>query len=238
MGTAPSIELCRGKSILQKSSREGVQCNHGGSVRRARVRLDSCLLSTYLLPADVRGSGLDYPNREGEWPFFPSTTSSTTGGYLPDLTRPNPAYFAYVDRLISLANSLNITLVLVPTWGRYVNGGYYGGPILFESDTAYSYCRFLGERYPFHPWMLGGDSNRFWNPRFNAARHAGEDLRKLEITDYGAITEAMAKGVMDGEKAAMASIDANVAKMAKDYTTFITYHSAQREFGVFLMQDL
>ncbi|KAL7418647.1 hypothetical protein Q5752_007106 [Cryptotrichosporon argae] len=172
--------------------------------------------------------GLDYPSRSGEWPFFPSA-DATPEKYLPDLSKPNPAYFAFIDALIPLASSLGITLVLVPTWGRYVNGGYYTAPILFDETNAYEYCRFLGERYPFHPWMLGGDSNRWWNPRFKEALEAGEDMASLRVTDFGAITEAMVRGVLDGEKAAVELLPASVKKEAEGYTSFIAYHPAQRE---------
>ena len=175
----------------------------------------------------MSNSGLDYPSRTGEWPFFPSE-KATAEKYLPDLYKPNPAYFSFIDELIPIASSLGITLVLVPTWGRYVNGGYYTEPILFDEDNAYAYCKFLGERYPFHPWMLGGDSNRFWNPRFKAALTAGEDPAALPAVDFGAITEAMARGVLDGEKAALEGLAAEVKAKAEGYTPFVSYHPAQR----------
>jgi hypothetical protein len=40
--------------------------------------------------------------------------------------------------------------------------GWTAGPVIFDNDSARSYGRFLGERYPFLPKVLGGDSNPFW----------------------------------------------------------------------------
>lgn len=167
---------------------------------------------------------MDYPNRNGDWPFFPAETSSPEL-YLPDLTRPNPAYFAFLDTLIPLAASLGITFWLTPTWGRYVNGGYYGSPVLWNPENAYSFGEFLGERYPFHPFVLGGDSNRYWNEEALAHIKDGKDPRQLEVKDYGPVSEAMAKGIMEGEAKARRSLDS--LEGVKDYKSFITFHSAQ-----------
>ncbi|BEI82007.1 hypothetical protein CcaverHIS002_0211670 [Cutaneotrichosporon cavernicola] len=168
--------------------------------------------------------GLDFPNRAGAWPFHPATSSKD---YVPDMARPNPAYFDFVDEVVGLASQLDMTISLVPTWGRYINGGYYGSPILFDEENARSFGRFLGERYPFHPFILGGDSNRHWNPEFNAVRNAGRDVSELPLIDYGVITEAMAAGLRDGEAAAIAALDADLKAQAEGYETFITFHSAQ-----------
>ena len=186
----------------------------------------------------TRYRGLDYPNREGHWPFHPKETSSTSSSaattttvsnkYDPDLTRPNLAYFSFLDRLIPIASSLGITLALVPTWGRYINGGYYGSPILFDQDKAYTYGYWLGKRYPFHPWILGGDSNRYWNAAALETIQSGGDCSGLEVIDYGNITETMAKGLIEGEREAIRGMEKEVSDLVGNYETFITFHSAQR----------
>lgn len=168
-------------------------------------------------------SGLDYPNRYGDWPFFP-VAGSDASRYEPDLTRPNPAYFAFLDSLIPIAASLGITLWLTPTWGRYVNGGYYGSPILFNEQTAYSYGAFLGERYPFHPFIIGGDSDRYWNEQTLAHISAGKDPKELEVKDFGPVFDAMARGVADGERKAKAEL---AIPGSEGYEAFVTFHSAQ-----------
>lgn len=165
-------------------------------------------------------SGLDYPNREGHWPFFPSSDAET-GKYLPDLSRPNPDYFAFVDRVVRLAASLDIVVTIVPTWGRYVNGGFYEEPILFNESNAYTYGRFLGERYPAHPFVLGGDSVRYWHPKTTDPKL---DKSSLDIIDTGPVWEAMAKGLIEGEQEGLKGMTG-----AKGYETFMTYHSCQCE---------
>lgn len=65
-------------------------------------------------------------------PRFPPTHSVTLpnrNGDLPlidfDPTQPNPAYFDYVDWCIDRAKERGLRIALVPTWGRYVNGGVF-----------------------------------------------------------------------------------------------------------------
>ena len=173
-----------------------------------------------------------YPNREGEWPFAQATNyDGEHGPWFPDLSRPNPKYWAHVDRVVKYANSQGISVNFLPTWGRYVTGGYYGGPILFDEKNAHEYGFFLGERYPFTPWVLGGDTNRYWNPETDRWLKAGKDSRELDIIDYGPVFESMARGLQKGEESAVAQLDKKVSDLAKGYKPFITFHSGQREFG-------
>ncbi|ORY25529.1 hypothetical protein BCR39DRAFT_543890 [Naematelia encephala] len=153
---------------------------------------------------------LDFPNRFGQWPF--------EGGSKPDLSKPNLVYYEFVDWVIELASSLGLRVALVPTWGRYINGGYYKGPFLFTDQTAYSFGKFVGQRYPYLPYILGGDSNRFWNADMRDAAAQGQDISKLPMTDYGHLTEAMARGLFEGEQ---------THSLLSSYKTFIIYHSAQ-----------
>lgn len=130
-----------------------------------------------------------------------------------------------------LAAKLDITISLVPTWGRYVNGGYYEKPIVFDTENAYAFGEFLGERYPFHPFVVGGDSVRYWNPAaLKTIMDPEKDLKDLEVIDTGPVWEAMAKGLVTGEAKAKARI-AN--DKVEKYKTFITYHSSQGELRRF-----
>ena len=173
--------------------------------------------------------GLDYPNCDGEWAFLPSV-DSTEESYQPDLGKPNPNYFDFLDDIIPLAASLGITLWLTPTWGRYINGGYYGSPLLWDKETAHAFGSFLGERYPFHPYVLGGDSVRYWNEKALAHIKEGKDPRELEVKDFGPISEAMAQGLIAGETKAMEAL--KQLKGMSNYKTFITFHSAQGKLPV------
>jgi hypothetical protein len=57
-------------------------------------------------------SGLEYPSRDGFYPF-----KGTPGNF--DPTKIEPGYFDFVDWVVEEAASMDITIALVPTWGRY-----------------------------------------------------------------------------------------------------------------------
>lgn len=56
-------------------------------------------------------AGIDSPNRNGDLPFIND-----------DITKPNEAYWAYVDSIVELAWSKDIRICMVPAWGKYVHG--------------------------------------------------------------------------------------------------------------------
>lgn len=109
-------------------------------------------------------------------------TVPNTAGALPlidlDPARPNGAYFAHVDRVVAMADSLGIYLGLLPTWGDKFNKKWGVGPEVFTPDNAEAFARYLGDRYAGNNviWILGGDRNP-------------------EETDDFAIVRAMAKGL-------------------------------------------
>ena len=43
-------------------------------------------------------------------------------GSMNNPTRPNEAYFRHIDWVVDEAHKRGITIALVPTWGRYING--------------------------------------------------------------------------------------------------------------------
>jgi hypothetical protein len=171
-------------------------------------------------------SGLVLPNRDGALPLQTPIELLADGGSLGPKSL-NPDYFAFIDRILPLAASLGLTVALVPTWGRYINGGLHEGPVIFNETNSYEYGLFLGERYPFHPFILGGDTNRYWNMKAPKAVEAGEDVTLLKVHDCGRITESMARGIAEGEKRAVQALPADIKEKVKDYQSFITYHSTQ-----------
>jgi hypothetical protein len=78
-----------------------------------------------------------------------------------DPTQWNEKYFAYVDRVAEMADSLGIFLGLLPTWGDKFNKKWGVGPEVFTPENAETYGRMLGQRYRDHNviWILGGDRN-------------------------------------------------------------------------------
>ncbi|MEP7291969.1 MAG: DUF4038 domain-containing protein [Chloroflexota bacterium] len=77
-----------------------------------------------------------------------------------DPTRPNEAYFAFVDEIIQLAEAHNLYIGLLPTWGDKVDLVGGAGPIIFNEENAYTYGQWIGECYRQQAniiWILGGD---------------------------------------------------------------------------------
>jgi hypothetical protein len=118
--------------------------------------------------------GLHTPNAYGETPLIDD-----------DPTRPNEAYFAYVDELIQLAAAHELYIGLLPTWGDKVNRNQWGaGPVVFTPENAHSYGRFLGARY-------GGETNVLWIL-------GGDRPAVHERDDYRPLWRAMAAGIDEG----------------------------------------
>lgn len=95
--------------------------------------------------------GLHTPNVYGERPLIED-----------DPTRPNDAYFQFIDEVIRMAAAHNIYVALLPTWGDKLMRLWEGakGPEVFNEHNAYSYAEWLAQRYRDQSnvlWVLGGD---------------------------------------------------------------------------------
>ena len=116
-------------------------------------------------------NGLDSPNANGDKPLIND-----------DPTKPNEAYFKFVDYVVDKANDYNMNIAMLPTWGDKVFKDRWGaGPEIFNTINAKIYGKWIGNRYKNKTnivWVLGGDRN----PR-NA-----NDV---------AIWNAMGKGIME-----------------------------------------
>lgn len=114
--------------------------------------------------------GLHTPNRYGQVPLLGD-----------DPTRPNEAYFQYVDEVVRMAEAQGLYVGLLPTWGDKVTPLWGVGPLVFDEQNARVYGHFLGQRYRDQPnlvWVLGGDRPAV----------AGE-------ADYRPVWRAMAAGI-------------------------------------------
>ncbi|RPJ63060.1 MAG: DUF4038 domain-containing protein [Acidobacteria bacterium] len=94
------------------------------------------------------GSGMEssvpLPNCKGERPWLDN-----------DPSKPNEAYFKYVDYLVDFANRHDLVLAVMPTWGYYVVDTR-----IINLQNARAYGRWLGDRYRNSPniiWVSGGD---------------------------------------------------------------------------------
>ncbi|WVW83538.1 hypothetical protein I302_105559 [Kwoniella bestiolae CBS 10118] len=151
-----------------------------------------------VLFAEHGGSTL--PNRQGEWPFHPKDPDAKE--YYPDVFRPNEKYFEFVDFVINYAASVGIRVAIQPVWGNYVAGIYHRIEHYFDNvDAALAFGKYCGQRYPFLPYLNGGDTQRYWfdDAVFNA--RAGKPTRAphVKIIDYGPVFEAFADGIVAGE---------------------------------------
>ncbi|UAY55483.1 glycoside hydrolase family 140 protein [Arachidicoccus terrestris] len=118
-------------------------------------------------------NGLRTPNRYGELPLKDL-----------DPARPNGKYFALIDSTIALAAARDIFIGLLPTWGDKVTKMWGAGPEIFDTLNAYTYGKWLGNRYKNAwniIWIAGGD-----RPAFN------------DSLDWRPVWRAMIRGIRDG----------------------------------------
>lgn len=95
-------------------------------------------------------------------------------------SQPNEAYFEHVDFIVDEAEKRNMYLGLLPTWANNVIDRS-GSVAFFDTESAFAYGRFLGNRYKNKAviWILGGDRNVHTDREYT-------------------IWEAMAKGLQQG----------------------------------------
>lgn len=94
--------------------------------------------------------GLNQPNLYGDIPLIER-----------DPARPNEGYFKHVDYIVDRAEALGMYIGMLPTWGDKFNQRWGVGPVVFTPENAYTYGKYLAERYQDEPiiWILGGDRN-------------------------------------------------------------------------------
>lgn len=161
-------------------------------------------------------NGTTWPNFYGELPLVDR-----------DPMRPNEAYFAHVDWAVKRAAEYGILVALVPTWGAYVNCGWYNQSwVIFNETSAQWYGNYIGMRYPGLPKIIGADSNGFWSCNISEAESLYEADPSLDpaslvgpVEDSRAVFASMADGLKKGETEA-------------GFTSFITWHPTnEREIG-------
>jgi Protein of unknown function (DUF4038)/Putative collagen-binding domain of a collagenase len=149
--------------LLHRCNREEVDTYLSNRVRKGFTVIQTVILAEL--------DGLNKPNALGDKPLIDN-----------DPTRPNEAYFTFVDEVIQKAGSLGLTVGLLPTWGdKWHHRLTTPGPKVFTEANAFIFGKFVGKRYATSPiiWILGGDRNA----------DSKEDL---------AVVRAMAKGLRAG----------------------------------------
>jgi hypothetical protein len=97
-----------------------------------------------------------------------------------DPDRPNETYFQFVDSVVQLAATKGLFMGLLPTWGDKVDQQWGEGPVIFNEENAFTYGRWLGNRYREYPniiWINGGDrgckgNEAVWNALARGIRSA------------------------------------------------------------------
>jgi hypothetical protein len=100
--------------------------------------------NTVLAVALSEYDGLRVPTVDGQLPFHDL-----------DPDRPQESYWQHLDWVIRRANSLGLTIGLLPTWG----GNWHDDPPFFNPRNAARYASWLARRYRDADviWVLGGD---------------------------------------------------------------------------------
>lgn len=93
--------------------------------------------------------GVNTPNAYGDLPLADH-----------DPTCLNPAYFDWIKKVLKIAQEMDLTLGLLPTWGDKVVPMWGTGPQIFTVKNARIYGELVGKKLKGHPniiWILGGD---------------------------------------------------------------------------------
>ncbi|KAE8332162.1 hypothetical protein BDV39DRAFT_217203 [Aspergillus sergii] len=153
---------------------------------------------TMVLAVGFTQAGIDSPNRNGDLPFLNE-----------DVTKPNEAYWAYVDSVVELAWNKGIRICMVPAWGKYVHSSDNSGDVL-NTSTAFPFGKFLGQRYPYLPKTLVGDTNPYWQNKtaVKVDYTNGGAPPTYEVTDWSPVYDDLANGIVAGERETVAKTSA------------------------------
>ncbi|KAL3457583.1 hypothetical protein BJX64DRAFT_268582 [Aspergillus heterothallicus] len=175
---------------------------------------------TMILAVAFTQAGIDSPNRNGDLPFIEE-----------DLERPNEVYWEYVDSVVKLAWDHGIRICMVPTWGKFVHDSENRGGVL-NSTTAFPFGKFLGQRYPYLPKALSGDTNPYWQNK-SAVKYdysIGGAPPEYEVIDWSPVYDDLASGIVAGERQAIASSSSRHKPLSK-WWPLMTIHPTNQWFS-------
>jgi hypothetical protein len=175
-----------------------------------------------LLCTTYTGGRADGSQIDGTLPF--TATLPGTASY--DLTTPNDAYFRHVDRLLAMAASRGIMVLLDPI----DTGGYIG--TLLDNGTARcrAFGQYLGTRYVNTPnllWLNGNDFQGWRDParddvvRAVALGIRDRDTRHLQTVE---LDFPLSSSLDDATWSTVLGLNAT-------YTYFPTYAQLWRDYG-------
>ncbi len=125
------------------------------------------------------------------------------------------SYWDHVDYGIKTAAEKGLFVAFLPTWGDKYNQKLGGGPEIFTEQNAYSYGKWLAQRYGGQwniIWMLGGD-------------------RALENDTHRAIIDAMGRGIRENDAGEhLITFHTPVSTSSADFLAgkdYIDFHTVQ-----------
>ncbi|GKZ25823.1 hypothetical protein AbraCBS73388_001634 [Aspergillus brasiliensis] len=157
--------------------------------------------------------GLTVPNQNGDLPFIDY-----------DPRKPNEPYFHWIDTVIDMAAKYRITIALVPAWGRWVNEGWHGPPVVLNISNAAIFGSYIGQRYAGLPKIIGGDSNRWWTHMDMDDMSQPLTNRTPDIIDSGPVFNELANAIYRAEAPMLQS---------RGLRPFMTYHGTSAWFSAF-----
>ncbi|KAL1597860.1 hypothetical protein SLS60_008347 [Paraconiothyrium brasiliense] len=171
-------------------------------------------------------NGPDQPDRAGNLAFHNL-----------DFSRPNEAYWSYVDSILKLAwEDYGIRIVMHPAWGGYVHNDK-GVPGYLNESTARVFGEFVGRRYPYVPKILFGDTNPWWKNKTTvstdyayggvASAHLPENY---PVMDFSGVYNALAEGIVKGEGEVVRNKSYGTGSGNQRYIPMISIHPTNQWF--------
>ncbi len=154
--------------------------------------------------------GITTPNHYGRLPF--EFTDEQPDPEKPDVGGEY-SYWDHVDYAVDTAEKYGLFITMLPTWGDKFNLVWGRGPLIFNKENAYTYGKWIAERYKDHSniiWMLGGD-------------------RPLEPC-HREIIDAMAKGIKEVDQNHLVTFHPMGLRKSTDEVLdadYIDFHTAQ-----------
>ena len=146
----------------------------------------TAVLFSIMVGPNEGGNAIPFSLLDGRLPF--TGTVSVGGVTYPDISKPNPAYWAEIDSFIKLAGSYNLCAIPVAT--DTGNGQLNSCTLPTFRANGVAKCQafgaFLGNRYKNFPniiWQHGNDYNRTGN--FNGQQPGDSHLMAAIINGIG-----------------------------------------------------
>ncbi|KAL4924696.1 uncharacterized protein BDV17DRAFT_295191 [Aspergillus undulatus] len=133
--------------------------------------------------------GFDRPNRNGDLPFLDE-----------DVTKPNEAYWGFVDSIVDLAWQMGIRVCLVPAWGKFVHGITHQ---VLSTPRPQTHSGTSSDNVtPTYQKTLVADTNPYWQNK-TAIRDdytRGGAAPEYQVTDWSPVYDDLANGIVNGER--------------------------------------